>query len=71
VEVARMEVFAGLISVIVALIPMVIFIGIYLVILGLCAWVVIIFFKRQKERNEALQDIAEQLKNIQIVKKED
>jgi len=66
-----MEVFAGLISVIVALIPMVIFIGIYLVILGLCAWVVIIFFKRQKERNEALQDIAEQLKNIQIVKKED
>lgn len=66
-----MEVFAGLISVIVALIPMVIFIGIYLVILGLCAWVVIIFFRRQKERNEALQDIAEQLKNIQIVKKED
>lgn len=66
-----MEVFAGLISEIVALIPMVIFIGIYLVILGLCAWVVIIFFKRQKERNEALQDIAEQLKNIQIVKKED
>lgn len=66
-----MEVFAGLISVIVALIPMVIFIGIYLVILGLCAWVVIIFLKRQKERNEALQDIAEQLKNIQIVKKED
>ena len=66
-----MEVFAGLISVIVALIPMVIFIGIYLVILGLCAWVVIIFFKRQKERNEALQDIAKQLKNIQIVKKED
>lgn len=66
-----MEVFAGLISEIVALIPMVIFIGIYLVILGLCAWVVIIFLKRQKERNEALQDIAEQLKNIQIVKKED
>lgn len=66
-----MEVFAGLISVIVALIPMVIFIGIYLVILGLCAWVVIIFFKRQKERNEALQDIAKQLKNIQVVKKED
>lgn len=66
-----MEVFAGLISVIVALIPMVIFIGIYLVILGLCAWVVIIFFRRQKERNEALQDIAKQLKNIQVVKKED
>ncbi|MEI3605643.1 hypothetical protein SPD48_08055 [Pseudogracilibacillus sp. SE30717A] len=57
-----MEVFA-------ALIPMVIIFGIYIVILGLCAWVVILFYKKQKERNEILSKIAAELKAQRIDRK--
>ncbi|MEI3614433.1 hypothetical protein [Pseudogracilibacillus sp. SO30301A] len=62
-----MEVFAALIP----LFMMFIFIGIYLAIIGVCIWVVITFLKRQKERNETLQEIANHLKSIQIVNKEE
>ncbi len=57
-----MEVFA-------ALIPMVFILGIYLVILGLCVWVVVLFYKKQKERNEILSEIAAELKAQRMARK--
>jgi len=56
---------------ILAFIPVLIMFVIYIGIIGLCVWFLITFMRRQKERNEALRDIAQQLKNIQIVQKEE
>ncbi len=62
-----MEVFAALIP----MFMMFIFIGIYLAIIGVCIWAIFTFLKRQKERNETLQEIANHLKSVQIVNKEE
>jgi|GEM_PF-5898206 len=52
-----------------AFIPMMIVLGLYIIIIGLCIWFVVMFFKRQKERNEALQKIAKELKQLNREKK--
>jgi len=49
-----------------ALIPMLFFLVIYLGLLGLCIWVVVVFLKRQRERNEALERIAKSLEKLQL-----
>lgn len=60
------EVFAAL----VALIPIVIFFIFYVALIGLGIWIVVVFLKRQRERNEALEKIAKNLEKLQWNKDE-